>query len=108
MLFRSLTCNFVVLDKEYDYDDPAYLPPSPYIPSIPEGDGENGSGDGSVPFVVILEKTVNEGEECQFDFEAYQQFPYYGIGVTACYTNEEGLYYCIKSDFTIHSFNSWG
>jgi len=51
---------------------------------------------------------VNEGEECQFDFEAYQQFPYYGIGATACYTNEEGLYYCVKSDFTIHGFNSWG
>ena len=105
---HTLTCNFVVIDKQFDYDDPAYLPPSPYVPSIPEGDGDHSSDDGSIPFVVILEKTVNEGEECQFDFEAYQQFPYYGIGVTACYTNEEGLYYCIKSDFTIHSFNSWG
>ena len=105
---HSLTCNFVVLDKEYDYDDPAYLPPSPYIPSIPEGDGENGSGDGSIPFVVILEKTVNEGEECQFDFGEFQQFPFYGIGVTACYTNKEGVYYCIKSDFTTFPFASWG
>ena len=55
-----------------------------------------------------MEQTVNLGEECQFDFGEFQQFPFYGIGVTACYTNKEGVYYCIKSDFTTFPFASWG
>jgi hypothetical protein len=94
---HSLTCNFVVINKEYDSDDPMYLPPSPYIPE-----------ESDLPFVTIVEQTVNLGEECQFDFGEYQQFPFYGIGVTACYVNEEGVYYCIKSDFTTFPFASWG
>ena len=94
---HSLTCNFVVINKEYNSDDPMYLPPSPYIPE-----------ESDLPFVTIVEQTVNLGEECQFDFGEYQQFPFYGIGVTACYVNEEGVYYCIKSDFTTFPFASWG
>jgi len=94
---HSLTCNFVVLNKEYDFDDSMYLPPSPYIPE-----------ESDLPFVTIMEQTVNLGEECQFDFGEFQQFPFYGIGVTACYTNKEGVYYCIKSDFTTFPFASWG
>ena len=94
---HALTCNFVVINKEYDFDDPMYLPPSPYIPE-----------ESNLPFVTIMEQTVNLGEECQFDFGEYQQFPFYGIGVTACYTNEEGVYYCIKSDFKTFPFASWG
>ena len=94
---HSLTCNFVVINKEYNSDDPMYLPPSPYIPE-----------ESDLPFVTIVEQTVNLGEECQFDFGEYQQFPFYGIGVTACYVNEEEVYYCIKSDFTTFPFASWG
>ena len=94
---HSLTCNFVVINKEYDFDDPMYLPPSPYIPE-----------ESNLPFVTIMEQAVNLGEECQFDFGEFQQFPFYGIGVTACYTNKEGVYYCIKSDFTTFPFASWG
>jgi hypothetical protein len=94
---HSLTCNFVVLNKEYDSNNPLYQPPNPYIPE-----------DGIIPFVTILEKNVQPGEECQFDFSEFQQFPFYGIGVTACYINEEGAYYCIKSDFTTFPFASWG
>ena len=94
---HALTCNFVVINKEYDVDDPMYLPPSPYIPE-----------ESNLPFVTIMEQTVNLGEECQFDFGEYQQFPFYGIGVTACYTNKEGVYYCIKSDFKTFPFASWG
>jgi hypothetical protein len=94
---HSLTCNFVILNKFYDSDDPLYLPPSPYIPE-----------NGTIPFATVLEKNVELGEECQFDFSEFQQFPFYGIGVTACYINEEGAYYCIKSDFTTFPFASWG
>ena len=94
---HSLTCNFVVINKEYDFDNPMYLPPSPYIPE-----------ESDLPFVTIMEQTVSLGEECQFDFGEFQQFPFYGIGVTACYTNKEGVYYCIKSDFTTFPFASWG
>jgi hypothetical protein len=94
---HSLTCNFVVINKEYDSDNPMYLPPSPYIPE-----------ESDVPFITIMEQSVNLGEECQFDFGEFQQFPFYGIGVTACYTNKEGVYYCIKSDFTTFPFASWG
>lgn len=94
---HSLTCNFVVINKEYDFDNPMYLPPSPYVPE-----------QSDLPYVTIMEKTVEPGEECQFDFEEFQEFPFYGIGVTACYTNEEGVYYCIKSDFTTFPFASWG
>jgi len=74
-----------------------YLPPSPYIPE-----------ESNLPFATIMEQAVNLGEECQFDFGEFQQFPFYGIGVTACYTTEDGVYYCIKSDFTTFSFASWG
>ena len=94
---HSLTCNFVVINKEYDFDDPMYLPPSPYIPE-----------ESNLPFVTIMEQEVNLGEECQFDFGEFQQFPFYGIGVTACYTDKDGVYYCIKSDFTTFPFASWG
>ena len=94
---HSLTCNFVVLNKEYDSNNPLYSPPNPYVPE-----------EGVVPFATILEKNVQPGEECQFDFSEFQQFPFYGIGVTACYINEGEAYYCIKSDFTTFPFVSWG
>ena len=94
---HSLTCSFVVIDKEYDFDNPMYLPPSPYVPE-----------QSNLSYVTIMEKNVEAGEECQFEFEEFQEFPFYGIGVTACYTNEDGVYYCIKSDFTTFPFASWG
>jgi hypothetical protein len=94
---HSLTCNFVVLNKEFDSSNPLYAPPNPYVPE-----------EGVVPFATILEKNVLPGEECQFDFSEFQQFPFYGIGVTACYINEGEAYYCIKSDFTTFPFVSWG
>ena len=42
----------VVRNKEYDFDNPMYLPPSPYIPE-----------ESDLPFVTIMEQTVNLGEE---------------------------------------------
>ena len=73
-----------------------YLPPSPYVPE-----------QSNLSYATIMEKNVEAGEECQFEFEEFQEFPFYGIGVTACYTNED-VYYCIKSDFTTFPFASWG